>query len=164
MLEKMAANRERLVLLASSVLTTATLLLLVVVIPLAAVHMQKRNTQLLSNVYDCQIESRSLWKQVTQWDKSKQRRAKRASFFGSCCSCRQGPPGPQGKAGKDGVDGKPGGSGEDGRPGRSGSYLRPEELAQEPCQKCPPSRVGHRKAKSAREECPALGDATDRPV
>lgn len=55
MLEKMAANRERLVLLASSVLTTATLLLLVVVIPLAAVHVQKRNTQLLSNVYDCQV-------------------------------------------------------------------------------------------------------------
>ncbi|KAI6198027.1 Col-cuticle-N domain-containing protein [Aphelenchoides besseyi] len=116
----MSLSKERWTLIASTVLSTGTLVILILIIPLFAIHIQKRNTQLLSTIQDCQIESRNLWKEVAQWDKNgKQKRAKRAPYFGSS-----------------------GAKGIDGTPGKDGVYLRAQELAQEPCQKCPVPKQG----------------------
>ncbi|KAI6217625.1 Col-cuticle-N domain-containing protein [Aphelenchoides besseyi] len=139
----MSLSKERWTLIASTVLSTGTLVILILIIPLFAIHIQKRNTQLLSTIQDCQIESRNLWKEVAQWDKNgKQKRAKRAPYFGSCCTCTQGSVGAAGRSGKPGRDGKPGAKGIDGTPGKDGVYLRAQELAQEPCQKCPVPKQG----------------------
>ncbi|KAI6195518.1 Col-cuticle-N domain-containing protein [Aphelenchoides besseyi] len=139
----MSLSKERWALIASTVLSIGTLVILILVIPLFAIHIQKRNTQLLSTVQDCQIESRNIWKEVIQWDKNgKQKRFKRASYFGSCCTCTQGAVGAAGPPGKPGRDGKPGTRGVDGIPGKDGVYLRAQELAQEPCQRCPVSKPG----------------------
>lgn len=50
-----AEKRDRVFLILSTVLSTFTLLLLIVVLPMMVTVVQRRNTQLLSRVEECQV-------------------------------------------------------------------------------------------------------------
>ena len=84
----MLTNKECATLVASTSLVTLTMLTTVVIVPWLAMRAQRHNTALLSAVDECkvgcgrageraidslqsllQIESRNLWRQVTNWDR-----------------------------------------------------------------------------------------------
>ncbi|CAB3403977.1 unnamed protein product [Caenorhabditis bovis] len=133
-------------LIVSTIISTFSLLAIVVILPIFFMKVQRANTFMLTQIYDCRQDTTDIWKQVTHESMRGKRSYGRVDApmipLGKCCSCQQGKPGPPGPRGVDGKPGKPGMIGLNGRNGRDGKYVAAENHNELACQKCPPAPPG----------------------
>ncbi|PAV78715.1 hypothetical protein WR25_14488 [Diploscapter pachys] len=129
---------------AATILSTCALLTVKITLPLFFQKVQRTNTILMANVYNCHQHSNDIWHQLAHENV----RGKRSAYgmgasklqAGQCCSCQMGGPGMPGPQGE---DGRPGMIGRNGANGRDGKYIVIETPDEEKhCQKCGPAPPG----------------------